>query len=48
MLGLSVALNLSLVSFIVFLFKKQEFQIYEKFDTKVESVKNDSDPFRNL
>lgn len=48
LLGLSFALNLSLGGFLIFLFKKQESQVYEKFDTRIESVKEDADPFRNL
>lgn len=48
LLGLSFSLNLSLGGFLIFLFKKQESQVYEKFDTRIESVKEDADPFRNL
>lgn len=48
LLGLSFSLNLSLVGFLLFLFKKQESHVYEVFDKKIESVKEDADPFRNL
>lgn len=48
LLGLSFALNLCLVGFLIFLFKKQESHVYEVFDKKIESVKEEADPFRNL
>lgn len=48
LLGLSFALNLSLGGFLIFLFKKQESHVYEVFDKKIESVKEEADPFRNL
>lgn len=48
LLGLSFSLNLNLVGFLLFLFKKQESHVYEVFDKKIESVKEDADPFRNL
>lgn len=48
LLGLSFSLNLSLVGFLIFLFKKQESHVYEVFDKKIESVKEEADPFRNL
>lgn len=48
LLGLSFALNLSLGGFIIFLFKKNDSKVYEQFDTKIESIQTENDPFRNL
>lgn len=47
-IGLSFSLNLSLIAFIVFIFKKNENQIYDKFDNKIEEVKMEKDPFKDL
>ena len=49
-LGLSVALNLCLIAFLVFVFKspKYEDMIYDKFDNKKETIEKSLDPFAKL
>lgn len=48
LLGFSISINLCLLAFLVFVFKKQESKIYEKFDEKVEVIKDNNDPFNKL
>lgn len=49
-LGLSVALNLCLIAFLVFVFKspKYEDMIYDRFETKKETIEKSLDPFDKL
>lgn len=50
LLGLSVALNLCLVAFLIFIFKSPKYEdlIYDKFDEKQEIINKSKDPFDNL
>ena len=49
-LGLSVALNLCLIAFLVFVFKSSKYEdmIYDKFDNKKETIEKSLDPFDKL
>ena len=46
LLGFSISINLCLVVFLVFVFKKQESKIYEKFDADVFFPKIDKDKWK--
>jgi len=48
LLGFSLALNLSLVLFLLFVFKNKKLteQIYETFENNIETIKDNNDPWR--
>ena len=49
-LGFSLALNVSLGLFLLFIFKNRSLteKIYDTFDNNVEDIKNANDPWRNM
>jgi len=49
-LGLSVALNICLISFLIFIFSSNKLEnlLEDRFERKVKNIKESKDPFINL
>lgn len=49
-LGFSISLNVSLIAFLIFVFKSKKLEnlVYDNFNEKVEVLKESADPFKDI
>ena len=47
-LGFSISLNVSLIAFLIFVFKSKKLEVYDSFNGNVEVLKESADPFKDI